>query len=247
MPVGELLRNARLEKKLTVAQVAAETRLKPHIIEELERDDFSRITAPVYGKGFIKLYAEYVGLDPIPLINDYMHHHARFVKPSLKGDGSTPEFRPVHPQYDKLKVVQVTSEELPVTDLSNPGPVQPPIIREPPKATLPRIIPEPVRTRLEPDEPEPDTHAQAPRDVASKWSSIRTDSGPVRIKTLFFQYGPIVLGIILVVLIGMSIASRFTKKASKSTAAEQTTTTPAKPAPEKVRLVVEPPDPYFKK
>ena len=32
----------------------------------MERDDFSRIAAPTYAKGFIKLYADYLGLDPGP-------------------------------------------------------------------------------------------------------------------------------------------------------------------------------------
>lgn len=244
MPVGEVLRNARLQRKLTVAQVAAETRLKPHVIEELERDDFSQITAPVYGKGFIKLYAEYVGVDPRPLINDYMHHHARFIKPSLKGDGSTPEFRPVHMPLDKMKIVQqVLPEEMKVTDLSEPEPIKPAIMREAPKPVLPKIRVEPPQ---EAEESEPVEEAGPRRSIASKWSSIRTDSGPMKVKTLLFQYGPLILGIVLLILIGISIASRFTKKAAKDPVATQTVA-PVKPAPEKVRVVVEPPDPYFKK
>ena len=31
----------------------------------MERDDFSRMAAPIYAKGFIRLYAEYLGLDPV--------------------------------------------------------------------------------------------------------------------------------------------------------------------------------------
>ena len=42
------------------------------LLEALERDDFSSIPAPIYGKGFLRLYAEYLELDPVPLIEDYL-------------------------------------------------------------------------------------------------------------------------------------------------------------------------------
>lgn len=70
--VGETLRAVRLEKGLDTSTAAAATRLKVQIIEDLENNDFSAIAAPVYGKGFIKLYADYLGLDSGPLIQDYL-------------------------------------------------------------------------------------------------------------------------------------------------------------------------------
>jgi len=78
MALGEKLRNARLNAKLTTAQVAASTRMKVQIVEDIEREDFKRIAAPIYGKGFIRLFAEMVGLDPVPLVEEYM---SRFVNP----------------------------------------------------------------------------------------------------------------------------------------------------------------------
>jgi len=72
MAIGPILRNARLAKQLTESQVAELTRMKIQIVQDLEKDDFHRIAATIYGKGFIKLYAECVGLDPQPLINDYL-------------------------------------------------------------------------------------------------------------------------------------------------------------------------------
>lgn len=78
MALGEKLRNARLNAKLTTAQVAAATCMKVQIVEDIEREDFRRVAAPIYGKGFIRLYAERVGLDPVPLVEEYM---GRFVNP----------------------------------------------------------------------------------------------------------------------------------------------------------------------
>ena len=81
--LGQILKEAREKKGVTASQAAAATRMKIQTIEALERDDFSRIAAPMYAKGFIKLYAEYLGLDATPLIREYMDLHAPKVRPPL--------------------------------------------------------------------------------------------------------------------------------------------------------------------
>lgn len=72
MAIGPTLQDARLKKQLTTSQVAEMTRMKVQIVDDLEHDDFHRIAATIYGKGFIKLFAECVDLDPKPLIADYV-------------------------------------------------------------------------------------------------------------------------------------------------------------------------------
>ena len=62
--VGQILRDARERKELTTSQVAAATRIGKQTIEEIERDDFDRIPAKVYARGFLRIYAEVVGVDP---------------------------------------------------------------------------------------------------------------------------------------------------------------------------------------
>ncbi len=76
MALGETLRKARMARKETASQVAAATRMKVQLVEALEKEDFSQIPAPIYAKGFIKLYAEHVGLDPEPLVRDYLQIRA---------------------------------------------------------------------------------------------------------------------------------------------------------------------------
>ncbi|MDA0990496.1 MAG: helix-turn-helix transcriptional regulator, partial [Verrucomicrobia bacterium] len=72
MALGSQLHEARRKRNLTASEVAAGTRVKVQFIEALENEDFDKFPAPIYGKGFIKLYAEYVGLDPRPLIDEYI-------------------------------------------------------------------------------------------------------------------------------------------------------------------------------
>lgn len=69
---GSTLRKAREERGLSQQDLAARTNLMVQQIDELEREDFSRIAAPVYGRGFVRLYCEAVGLDPNVMIAEFM-------------------------------------------------------------------------------------------------------------------------------------------------------------------------------
>jgi len=87
---GAALRAARENRRLSIAEVVEATRIKTHIVQAMENDDYSVIAAPLYGKGFIKLYAEYVGIDPAPLIRHYLSNYARTVRPTLKTELAPP-------------------------------------------------------------------------------------------------------------------------------------------------------------
>jgi cytoskeletal protein RodZ len=87
--LGQILKETREKKGVTASQAAAATRMKVQVVEALERDDFSRMAAPMYAKGFLKLYGEYLGLDTAPLIREYMDLHAPKVRPLLAADDAS--------------------------------------------------------------------------------------------------------------------------------------------------------------
>ena len=104
MSLGDKLKQARQARKLTPSEIASATRMKVQVVEALEQEDFSRIAAPIYAKGFIKLYAEYVGLDPAPLIDDYI---TRFLSPSPKPvfeDDEEPDYGEPDPDKTEKKL-----------------------------------------------------------------------------------------------------------------------------------------------
>ena len=68
---GKTLREAREAAGLSVAQLADKTHMPPSRIEQLEAEDFSKIPAAIYGRGFVRLYCEAVGLDPSPLSAEF--------------------------------------------------------------------------------------------------------------------------------------------------------------------------------
>jgi len=80
--IGQQLKAARERKGATPSQAAAATHLKVQHVEALERDDYSRLTVPTYAKGFLKIYAEFLGLDPAPLLRDYALRQAPATAPT---------------------------------------------------------------------------------------------------------------------------------------------------------------------
>ncbi|HNR93405.1 MAG TPA: helix-turn-helix domain-containing protein [Kiritimatiellia bacterium] len=71
--IGQIFRESREKKGVTASQAAQATRMKVQTVQHLENNDFGKIAAPAYVKGFIRLYAEYLGLDPAPLIREYLN------------------------------------------------------------------------------------------------------------------------------------------------------------------------------
>ncbi|MFO3797408.1 MAG: helix-turn-helix domain-containing protein, partial [Anaerolineales bacterium] len=61
--VGSQLKAARLARHETLEEVSKATRIRVSYLEALEADDFSRLPSPVQARGFLRLYANHLGLD----------------------------------------------------------------------------------------------------------------------------------------------------------------------------------------
>ena len=74
--IGESLRAARERVGVTLADAAAETRIRETNLAALEDERFDRLGGEVYVKGFLRSYARFLGIDPEPLIEAYREEHA---------------------------------------------------------------------------------------------------------------------------------------------------------------------------
>lgn len=70
-PVGNLLHRRRLEKKLSLEEVAEDTCIHIATLRAIEQDDHRKMPATVFARGFIKLYAIHLGLDPDDIVNRF--------------------------------------------------------------------------------------------------------------------------------------------------------------------------------
>ena len=69
--VGELLREARVAKDLTVEQISTELRIEARQLTALEENRFEQIGPAVFVKGYIRQYGQRIGLDPGTLMEIY--------------------------------------------------------------------------------------------------------------------------------------------------------------------------------
>jgi cytoskeleton protein RodZ len=69
--IGEQLKNARQERGVSLEQVADDTNIARRYLEALETENFSVFPGEPYILGFLRNYADYLGLEPQSLINAF--------------------------------------------------------------------------------------------------------------------------------------------------------------------------------
>src|SRR5947209_1261300 len=69
--IGERLREARMRRKIDIAEVEAKTKIRAKYLRALEHEDFELLPGPTFVKTFLRTYAEYLGLDAQLLIEEY--------------------------------------------------------------------------------------------------------------------------------------------------------------------------------
>src|SRR2546428_2676183 len=68
---GSTFKKARETKGIPLAKIAAETRISSRFLEAIENEDFHLLPGGIFNRGFIRTYAERVGLDPEQALSDY--------------------------------------------------------------------------------------------------------------------------------------------------------------------------------
>ena len=69
--IGNSLREARARRKLSYDQVEAETKIRAKYIRCLEEEEFDALPSGTYVKGFLRTYADYLGLDGQLYVDEY--------------------------------------------------------------------------------------------------------------------------------------------------------------------------------
>ena len=81
--IGERLIEAREERGLTLEDAERDTRISRRYLRALEDEAFDIIPAPVYARGFLRSYSQYLGLETAPLL-------ARFPQDTAAPSASSP-------------------------------------------------------------------------------------------------------------------------------------------------------------
>jgi cytoskeleton protein RodZ len=86
--IGSALREARERKGLSFPQVEEATKIRARYVRALEEEDFGVLPGATYTKGFLRAYADYLGLDGHLFIDEF---NSRYHDPRREDD------RPIYP------------------------------------------------------------------------------------------------------------------------------------------------------
>ncbi|OQY16481.1 MAG: hypothetical protein B6I32_03315 [Desulfobacterium sp. 4572_20] len=70
--LGIFLKKAREERHIELDEVVEATRIRRHNLEAIENEEWSKLPSQVFIKGFLKSYAEFLGLDKETVIHYYL-------------------------------------------------------------------------------------------------------------------------------------------------------------------------------
>ena len=91
--VGAMLKEMRLQKGLKIAEISKHLCIRKHYIEAIEESDYKEIPAFPYGIGFIRSYANFLGLNGENIVDLY--------KEETQGD-KTKDSKVLEPQKDAV-------------------------------------------------------------------------------------------------------------------------------------------------
>ena len=195
--IGQKLKNAREEKRLTLEKVFEDIRIRVQYLQALEADDLSVMPSSVQARGYLRNYAQYLELDFNQLLTELRAEaqttdevigpadNASTLRPSLQlQDSAMVNVRPESQIIDPM-LTQETEEALEeVTSPSTlePSPVLPDIARQSRPARRKKVDSQPNIDSVEPPkrrgrkkvEPEPEEIpvVEAPPDLIEEPVSL---------------------------------------------------------------------------
>lgn len=85
--IGNTLREARLRKGLGILECEDQTKIRAKYLRALEDEEFDALPSGTYVRGFLRTYAEFLGLDAQLVIDE---HDSRFGGPEGEGRADRP-------------------------------------------------------------------------------------------------------------------------------------------------------------
>jgi len=99
LSIGEKLTEARDKKGQSLKDAEKETKIRAKYLEALEQNKFNLIPGDAYVKIFIREYAQFLGIDPAPLIDEYV---ASFESPPVNEKLTPININPPKKRYKKV-------------------------------------------------------------------------------------------------------------------------------------------------
>jgi cytoskeleton protein RodZ len=129
--IGQRLHQARLDHGYSLEQIERATRVRAYYLKALEEDDFLSLPSVVQGRGFLRIYASYLGLDTKALLTDW---EANPTEPPPSFESNAKEVAPAAPPIETSPSPLISTDPPPVP----PPPSTATYLTEPARSTKPQ-------------------------------------------------------------------------------------------------------------
>jgi cytoskeleton protein RodZ len=75
--IGSLLRETRMRERIDITTVESATKIRAKYLRALENEEWDQLPGPTFVRTFLRTYAEYLGLDPKVLVEEYKQRFER--------------------------------------------------------------------------------------------------------------------------------------------------------------------------
>jgi cytoskeletal protein RodZ len=111
---GEDLRREREIRGISLKEISDATKISKRFLEQIEKNDYRTLPAPVFTRGFVREYARYLGLNAEEMVSRYNHaaagddriektaHLERLVAPAVESEAVPPRKKGIPPPYARI-------------------------------------------------------------------------------------------------------------------------------------------------
>ena len=87
--IGNTLREARLRQRLDLSRCETDTKIRSKYLRAMEEEQFDLLPGRTYVRGFLRTYAEYLGLDWQLVLDEYESRFGAFAEAGWEGEGAS--------------------------------------------------------------------------------------------------------------------------------------------------------------
>lgn len=74
---GDTLKRERELRQISLREISEATKINLRYLDALERNDFRHLPGGVFNKGFVRAYAQFIGIDPEAMATAYLQEEQR--------------------------------------------------------------------------------------------------------------------------------------------------------------------------
>lgn len=94
--IGTFLRNLRTKKGISLEEIATKTMVQQRFLDAIEKGEYEQLPEPLYIRGFIRRFAEAMGIDGIPISESFPLGNAQPGSGNAKFTAGNTPLRPWH-------------------------------------------------------------------------------------------------------------------------------------------------------